>query len=86
MAATSRTPTCRNHCASCDQCFSSVAAFDSHRAGSHHDDSRYCETPSEDNRFVSTRGRCEIADPWVKRVGPIYGLAADQAQLDRLGP
>jgi hypothetical protein len=35
-----------SHCPACHSTFSTVAAFDKHRAGSHADDSRHCADPA----------------------------------------
>ena len=65
-----RTVTCRYHCASCDEHFASLEAFDHHRRGPY-DGERYCELPeicrSDTGRrqlqAKSTRAECRIGGP-----------------------
>ncbi len=63
--------TCRYHCTSCGEHFTSLEAFDHHRAGSFGRNRRYCKSPdsarSEKGRVVlqaQTRaGVCRLGDP-----------------------
>lgn len=69
---------CRFHCQACHGHFSSLNAFDTHRAGDHRDGSRQCLEPLDDDRFatVASDGRCDMYA--VSKVGlAIWTLAAD---------
>lgn len=72
-----RAVTCRYHCSGCRGHFSSLNAFDAHRAGDH-GAGRHCLEPLDDDRFatVASDGRCDMYA--VSKVGlAIWTLAAD---------
>jgi len=56
---------CRAHCPACGGHFTSDAAFDAHREGSHRDGERRCLEPEGVPclRVVTDSGRCEIHSP-----------------------
>lgn len=60
---------CKYHCASCDECFRSLAAFDAHRRGSHYKNTRHCADPETLTRAVDgeplleqVEGKCRMTN------------------------
>lgn len=60
---------CKYHCASCDECFRSLAAFDTHRQGSYSKNTRKCMDPETLIRkstgelaLEALDGRCRIGN------------------------
>lgn len=60
---------CKYHCASCDECFRSLAAFDAHRRGSHYRNTRHCVEPDTLTRVTDgealmegLEGRCRMTN------------------------
>lgn len=74
---------CAYHCRTCNACFGSLNAFDTHRQfekGHKGDwDHRVCVEPMDDRRFgPKTRvGQCKLARP-PKSATVIWGLAREQ--------
>ena len=73
---------CKYHCASCDECFRSLAAFDAHRRGSHFKNTRHCAEPSGLIRQVdgeplleALEGRCRHSNARGVWESTVYRLA-----------
>lgn len=76
--------TCRYHCRAdcCDSCFSSLSAFEAHRAGPF--TARYCDLDEE--TFTGREGICKVSQPGeAPRETTIWTLTADvERAMERL--
>ena len=73
--------TCRHHYRECGGHFSSLLAFDRHRAGPF-DGERRCFYP-DDAGLIERTGTCAISDPQAPRVAVMvheYGASAEAAR------
>lgn len=80
---------CKYHCASCDECFRSLAAFDAHRRGSHYKNTRHCADPEGLTRLVdgeplleALEGRCKRTNSpgvWESTVWRLAGSGDDDS-------
>jgi hypothetical protein len=75
---------CKNHCASCDECFRSIAAFDAHRRGSHYKNTRHCCDPATlrgretgELVLVGIPGRCRMSNTRGVWESLVYRLTRD---------
>jgi hypothetical protein len=78
---------CKDHCPNCGSHFSSVGAFDAHRAGDHQAGTRHCLDPYDADRLAAkdTMGVCDIYPDRVKRGVIVWTLAAAKyGSRDRL--
>jgi len=74
---------CRAHCPACGGHFTSEAAFDAHREGSHRHGERHCLEPEGVPclRVVTDSGRCEIHSPNAEGIRLLeHGEAVDAAR------
>ena len=75
---------CKYHCATCECCFRSLAAFDFHRTGSHAHNTRRCADPAKVKRRVSgepaltsLEGRCKLGTDHPVVECEIWKVATD---------
>lgn len=69
---------CKYHCAGCDECFRSLAAFDYHRKGSFFKDTRHCADPAELESMEPLEGRCKLGNARGVFLSTVYRIRGSE--------